>query len=238
MKISYPNAYRLWSSLHRGNPLTLFLVTSEKPPLGQSVPVELALPGKAHTLQFTAEVVERRGGGGRFPAGVMVKLTETQLLAIRQYLGIGPVSIPAAPRVEARDGRPAHATVVLGDDDPDILAFLVRALARFNVGVVSVADGSSALRAIQELKPNLVVLDVVMPGLDGTEVCRAMRSDERLCNIPVILVSALNKDELDDVADQAGANDCLAKPVDLGVLLNVVGSYLVPGDGKVDRASL
>lgn len=229
MRITYPNAYRLWASLHRGNPHQLFLATPEEPRIGDRVPIELGLPGRSQGLQLTCEVVERRPAGGRSPAGISVKLSDEQYKACREYLGIGAVSSPEEPRrtsgTTTADTRPAPH-VLVADDDEDILAFLERALSRFRVDITGVADGETALRMIKDLRPRLVVMDVVMPALDGTEVCHRMRSDDTLAHIPVILVSALNQDELEAVADKAGANDCLAKPVDLARLLNIVGEYL------------
>lgn len=229
MRITYSNGYRLWSSLHRGNPRRLFLATAEQPPIGKDVPVEIALPGRSDTLDFSPMVVARRSSG-RFQAGIFVTLSDEQYAACRNYLGIGHLSSPLAPRQSASEGQgdrnTAAARVLVGDDDADILGFLERALSRFHVSITSVSDGATALRLVADLRPNLVLLDVLMPEVDGTEVCRRMRADENLAHIPVVLVSALDADELERLADQAGANDCLAKPVDLGALLNVVGEYI------------
>jgi len=229
VRIIYPNAYRLWSSLHRSNPSRLFLATQEQPHVGDQVPVELGLPGRDHPLKFSGTVVQRRGAGGRFPAGVYINLTPEQYQSCREYLGIGAVRSPLPPRHAsgaAEAGTQPRRSVVVGDDDPDILGFLERALSRFSVDIIAVGDGASALRLIRELRPALVLLDVVMPEMDGTEVCRQLRAQESTAAIPVILVSALDPEELDAQADRAGANDCMAKPVDLGHLLNTVGDYL------------
>lgn len=227
MRINYSNAYRLWASLHRENPRRLFIATTEQPRVGDMVPIELGLPGRDHTFAFTSVVLERRGPGGRFPAGIFVDLTDQQYAGCREYLGIGAPASRTAPRVGGTHDS-AAVRIVVGDDDPDILGFLERALSRFNVEIHAVLDGESALKLMKEVKPRLVLLDVVMPVMDGTDVCRRMRADEQLANIPVILISALDRDELDAQADRAGANDSLAKPVDLGQLLNVVGEYLRP----------
>lgn len=228
VRINYSNAYRLWASLHRENPRRLFIATVEQPRVGDTVPIELGLPGKADTFQFTSTVLERRGPGGRFAPGIFVDLTDEQYAGCREYLGIGPPASRRAPRVAGTGQGGSSLRVVVGDDDADILGFLERALSRFDVEIHAVFDGESALKAVCDLRPQLVLLDVVMPGMDGTEVCRRMRADEALANIPVILISALDRDELDAQADRAGANDSLAKPVDLGQLLNVVGEYLRP----------
>lgn len=229
MKIMCPNAHQLWASLHRGNPGDLFLATSEKPKVGDTVPLEVGLPGKNRTLELPVPVVGKRGAGSRFPTGIIVHLTDAQSQACREYIGIGAVGTPAAPK--RATGAPGDAvkprkSVLVADDDSDILGFLERVLTRFSVDITTVADGASALKVIRENRPTLVLMDVVMPGMDGTDVCKAMREDGALAGVPVILLSALHKDELDALSDKAGANDCLAKPVDLAHLLNVVGAYL------------
>ena len=80
-------------------------------------------------------------------------------------------------------------------------------------------DGATALRLAQEAVPDLIVLDVMLPDLDGLAVCRRLRADPATCNIPVIVVTAL-----DDIATrlrafEAGADDFLPKPIDDGLLL-------------------
>ncbi len=121
---------------------------------------------------------------------------------------------------------PGKPTVLIADDEPAILDFLNRVLSRYGYEVHKAKNGHQALSMVRELKPKLVVLDILMPGLDGVDVCKTMRSDVELADIPVVFVSSLALERLHEVADEAGATDYLRKPVALNELLNVVGEYL------------
>ena len=121
---------------------------------------------------------------------------------------------------------PGKPSVVIADDEAAILDFLHRVLSRYGYEVHSVKSGAQALAMVRELKPKLVVLDILMPGLDGVDVCKSMRSDVELADIPVVFVSALELERLHDVANDAGATDYLPKPVAPDELLNVLAEYL------------
>ncbi len=109
----------------------------------------------------------------------------------------------------------AHVLVV--DDDEEIRASLRRGLAFEGFRVTLAADGEEALRAIQDERPDLAVLDIMMPGLDGLEVVRRLRlADEQL---PVIMLTA--RDAVPDRVTglEAGADDYLVKPFAFSELL-------------------
>ncbi len=102
--------------------------------------------------------------------------------------------------------------ILLIDDEDDILDLLTFNLKRANYEVIRAKDGNSGLEAMVKHLPNLVVLDLMLPGLDGYGVFQEMRSDARLRNIPVIMLTA--KAELvDRIAGlKLGADDYLTKP--------------------------
>ncbi|MBI4587899.1 MAG: response regulator [Candidatus Rokubacteria bacterium] len=107
------------------------------------------------------------------------------------------------------------ATVVVADDNPDNVELLRLALEDAGYTVVTAFDGHEALLKVAETNPDLVILDVMMPGKDGFEVCRRLKRWEQTRNIPVLLVTALR-----EVADrirgiEAGADEFLTKPVDM-----------------------
>ena len=106
----------------------------------------------------------------------------------------------------------AKSTVLVADDDRDILDLLAFRLGRAGYEVVSASDGEEALRLAVECKPDLAVLDVMMPKLDGYEVTRRMRADESTKRIPVILLTARVQEH--DVARgfEVGADDYMKKP--------------------------
>jgi CheY-like chemotaxis protein len=120
------------------------------------------------------------------------------------YAGPGGGMSPSEPRC-----RPL---VLVADDDRDILQLVSFRLERADYEVVQAKDGEEALRLVKELRPDLAVLDVMMPKLNGYEVIREIRRDEETKAMPVILLTARVQEA--DVARgfEAGADDYLKKP--------------------------
>jgi two-component system response regulator MprA len=118
----------------------------------------------------------------------------------------------------------AEAAVLLVDDDARILRMLERTLAAEGYAVDAVADGGTALARVERSVPDLIVLDVTMPGLDGLAVTRRVR--ERRLAVPILLLTA--RDGLRDrVAGlDAGADDYLVKPFEVEELLARVRAML------------
>ncbi|GAB4212578.1 MAG: hypothetical protein OHK0022_48600 [Roseiflexaceae bacterium] len=105
----------------------------------------------------------------------------------------------------------AQARILLADDNADMRDYIRRLLADDYL-VEDMADGALALRAAQEHPPDLVVSDVMMPGLDGFALLRALRTDPRTASVPVILLSARAGEEATVEGLDAGADDYLVKP--------------------------
>src|SRR5277367_3166287 len=112
------------------------------------------------------------------------------------------------------------------DDVPDNLEIVRLRLESQGYRVATAADGVEALERMREFEPDLVLLDVMMPRLDGIEVVRTMRADPALCATPVILVTA--KSDTRDVIEglDAGGDDYLTKPFEHAALLARVRSML------------
>jgi len=106
-----------------------------------------------------------------------------------------------------------HRTrVLLADDNADMRDYLTRLLRERGWAVEAVADGRAALRAARERVPDLILTDVMMPGLDGLELLAALRDDVRTHAIPVVLLSARAGEEARVEGMRAGADDYLVKP--------------------------
>src|SRR5215467_4612208 len=116
--------------------------------------------------------------------------------------------------------------ILVVDDNPSNVDILRARLSTHGYEIVTAADGEEGLAAVREHLPDLILLDVMMPKLDGIEVCRRLRADASMPFIPVILVTA-KSDPKDVVAAlEAGGDEYLTKPVDHGSLVARVKSML------------
>ncbi len=116
--------------------------------------------------------------------------------------------------------------ILVVDDEPHIRRILKFTLEKAGYQVYVAADGDEGLRMAGQTQPSLVLLDVMMPGMDGYEVCRRMRQDFALSQIPIIMLSARG-DQEDKVAGlEYGANDYLVKPYSTDELLLRVRNVL------------
>jgi class 3 adenylate cyclase len=112
------------------------------------------------------------------------------------------------------------------DDEPANLALLRKLLTHLGYDVAEAPDGASALRAVVELVPDLVCLDVLMPDINGIEVCQRIRRMPGNDGLPILLVTALDRPEDTARGLEAGANDFLSKPFDESELAARVRSLL------------
>jgi two-component system, OmpR family, response regulator MtrA len=104
------------------------------------------------------------------------------------------------------------AKIVVADDDADIRDLVVFKLQHSGHDIVAVGDGAAAVAACQLEVPDLVILDVMMPGMSGLEACRAMRADPALAGVPVILLTARAQEADIENGFSVGADDYVVKP--------------------------
>jgi DNA-binding response OmpR family regulator len=111
-------------------------------------------------------------------------------------------------------GAKLTATVLVADDDADIVRFVEVNLRLEGYEVVTARDGHEALTKAIDLRPDVVLLDVLMPRIDGYTVCARLRADHRGATIPVILLTANFITADQELARRAGADDFVVKPFD------------------------
>jgi two-component system, sensor histidine kinase and response regulator len=116
--------------------------------------------------------------------------------------------------------------ILVVDDDPRLLHVVTTYLSIEGYEVMTAADGEEALRSVQDMRPSLIVLDVMMPGMDGIETCRRIKQDPLTSDIPVLLFTALNRDEDVESGRAAGADRFISKPFSLQGLNMVIQGFL------------
>lgn len=116
--------------------------------------------------------------------------------------------------------------ILLVDDEKDILEFLSYNLIKEGFEVKTCNNGSSALKIIEEFRPNLIVLDVMMPGMDGIETCEIIRSNPKYDDIIITFLTARSEDYSQVAGLEAGADDYIKKPVKPKVLVSRVKALL------------
>jgi len=112
------------------------------------------------------------------------------------------------------------------EDDPSFSRYLGFLLEKEGYQVISANNGLTGFRKAQEEKPDLLILDVMLPGLDGFTICHRLRTELKLIDLPIIILSAKGQDADRAEAMRVGANVFLSKPVEREVLLNTIKSLL------------
>ncbi len=133
---------------------------------------------------------------------------------------------------QEQDKRPL---VVAADDDADTLNVIKLKLEAHGLRVITVRDGQEAITAVRQYRPALVVLDVMMPRLNGFQVARMIKFDQQLKATPVILLTVRTQETDRILGTKVGADEYLTKPFDPQQLLDVVTRCL--SKRKPDRAA-
>jgi len=127
-------------------------------------------------------------------------------------------------------GDSAKKRILIVDDDANIRRSMQFELEKEGYAILESSSGKDALKIAQEAKPDLIILDLLMPELDGYDVLKELREEPATENIPVLVVSIM---EDKNNALQLGANDYLMKPINRADLLSTIQSLLVNGEKKI-----
>lgn len=118
------------------------------------------------------------------------------------------------------------STILLAEDDPDILHMVAYKLRRAGFEVIETTDGLAALAACRREPPDLVLLDVRMPRMDGIAVCRELRDGPRTADLPIVMLTARAREQDRELALAAGATDYVVKPFSPRALVERVEAVL------------
>jgi len=130
--------------------------------------------------------------------------------------------------------------ILLVDDEPDILEFVGYNLRKEGFRVYTAANGLDAINRALEVKPHLILMDVMMPEMDGIETCRVIRKDKGLKNVVIAFLTARGEDYSQISGFDAGGDDYITKPIKPKVLVSRVKALLkrvnpiIPNEAKGD----
>ncbi|RMF90813.1 MAG: response regulator [Methanobacteriota archaeon] len=117
--------------------------------------------------------------------------------------------------------------IMVVDDEPEILFIVKSVLSKHGYTVVESRSGEECLKELEHLLPDMILLDIAMPGIDGWEVCRKIKEKERTKKIPVSMLSIFSdKTHIERSLHYAGADHHMKKPIEFSELLHTVDSML------------
>ena len=116
--------------------------------------------------------------------------------------------------------------ILLVDDEPDILEFVGYNLSKEGYQIFTAPNGEEALKVAAECRPHLILLDMMMPKMDGLQTCRALREMEVTADARIVFLSALGEEENQLTGFDAGADDYIAKPIRMSLLKSRVNAIM------------
>jgi len=178
--------------------------------------------GSGIGLIFTRKLVRIHQGSITFSSienqGTVFKLTfpisHKQGINVKIQQMVDPDTVQ---QEQPTSGTPGKETILLAEDDADMRKYLADSLSQ-EYTIYSAGSGEQALEQAKELNPDLIISDILMPGLRGDEMCRMLKSSMETSHIPVILLTALNEKENIISGLESGAEDYIIKPFDFSVL--------------------
>jgi len=116
----------------------------------------------------------------------------------------------------------AKQKILVVDDEEDILEILKYNLEKEGFEVKTASDGNAGIEMAEQFLPDVIILDIMMPFVNGINMCKEIKNDPRFKHIPVLFLSATNNDELINAAKEAGGMKFISKPIHLNLLIDMV----------------
>jgi two-component system alkaline phosphatase synthesis response regulator PhoP len=116
--------------------------------------------------------------------------------------------------------------ILITEDDPSYRRFLSYFLEKEGYKVITASDGLEGLFKAQQEKPDLLILDIMLPGMDGFEICNHLRAELETTHTPILMLSAKGQDADKSIGLSIGADEYLTKPVESSILLRTIESLL------------
>jgi DNA-binding response OmpR family regulator len=120
----------------------------------------------------------------------------------------------------------AAKKILVVDDEPDVASLLTLMLKSQGYNIISAGDGQEALEKARGENPDLILLDIMLPRLDGYKVARMLKFDENFSHIPIIMLTAKIQERDKQMGMEMGANDYITKPFDTAALLTKIKDLL------------
>ena len=165
-----------------------------------------------------ARTVSESGGAVRSPVGAVADLDNEQ---------------PRAPSVEAVQGLRTQHIVMVVDDSLTVRRVTQRLLSREGYQVVLAKDGVDALQQLQAITPDVMLVDIEMPRMDGFDLTRNVRGDERTHSIPIIMITSRTAEKHRNYAMELGVNEYLGKPFQEDDLLKAIAGFIQSRESRV-----
>ncbi len=198
-----------------------------------------ALGGSGIGLYLVDQYVKMHGGTVEITDNTPSGAVFTMLIPLETPLESKPEPALRNPDIPVPEklNRLPRPTVLLVDDNAEFLSFLAESL-QDHYNVLTATEGLKALELLRKEEVDLVISDVMMPNMDGMELCRAIKDDVKIAHIPVILLTAKSGEEFQLEGLRQGADDYVTKPFNMDILLSRIEKLIAKTDSPVQLSRI
>lgn len=118
------------------------------------------------------------------------------------------------------------AKILIVDDESDIVETLAFMLKQKGYECICAYDGEEGLKLAKECKPDLIILDVMMPKMNGYKICRLLKYDSKYKNIPIIMITARSQEEDKVIGEETGADEYITKPFEFSEVIEKISKWV------------